>query len=79
MNSVLTTRKQLQDAIAAIPAIKRFFICVILKRKEHLLARSYSVVTIDLLHGDNPMTDEVWKKSDELWAKLYGINYQPKA
>jgi hypothetical protein len=79
MNFIITTREELQDAIAAISVIKRFFICVVLKRKEHLLARSYSVITVDLLYKDHPTTMEMWAKSDELWAKLYGINYQPKA
>lgn len=78
MNSVITTRKELQDAIASISIIKRFFICM-MNRKAHKVAVAYSVITVDLLYKDHPATMEMWAKSDELWAKLYGINYQPKA
>lgn len=78
MNSVVTTRKDLQTAIADIHPLQRFLICM-MNRKEHKVAHAYSVVTVDLLYKDHPSTMEMWKKSDELWAKLYGINYQPVA
>ena len=76
MSNTVTTRAELQKAIQDISAIKRFFICMFLRRKQRKLARAYSIVTVDLLYKDHPSTDEMWNKSDELWAKLFDINYR---
>lgn len=76
--NTITNRHDLQKAIADIHVFRRFLICLF-NRKEHKIALAYSIVTVDLLYKNHPMMDEMWKKSDELWAKLYGIDYQPEA
>ena len=76
MSNTVTTRAELQKAIQDISAIKRFFICMFIRRKQWKLARAYSIVTVDLLYKDHPSTDEMWKKSDALCAKLSDINYR---
>lgn len=76
-NWVVTNRRDLQTAIEKINCLKRMWICLVTKRKLHKLARAYSIVTVDHIYSDHPRTDEIWQKSDELWARLYDINYVP--
>jgi hypothetical protein len=78
-NMKATNRTELQEAIASIPSIKRFFICTLLRRKQWKTARAYSIVTMDMLYSDHPDAHKMWEKSDELWAKLYDIDYTPKS
>ncbi len=73
----VTSREELQKVIAKMAFLKRFFICTVLKRSLHRQARAYSIVTVDLLNKNHPLTNEMWATSDRLWAKLYNIDYVP--
>lgn len=77
MRQIARSPTELRLALENIPIWKKLFICFVQKPKLHKLARAYSVVTVDLIKKNDPRMEEFWKRSDELWAEVYGIEYDP--
>ncbi len=70
------SREKLCEWVDNVPWWKRILLCQLLHRKDAKIARALSVAAREYLFeaGGDKIGNDLLRRSDEIWAKIYGYS-----